>query len=182
MRRSVCAVLVASLALGGLAALDACSLDASGVGTSDASSDTTVPVDTGVDGSDAETDASCGNRARCNGQCVDSCEGCTAGTIICPSTRVCGKCDNCPEFVACTTCGGTIPVLGCRAASMDCPLTPENGACSCEDGGANTCPNANQVCSDAGITAVCLRCGQSGTAGGACPSGKVCNADSGVCE
>lgn len=192
------------LDVGGLAAIDDRDAGGSGAGpvvggdasapSIDASADaSTAPVDAGapdaIDASgggahDAAPDAPCA--MTCNGQCVTSCAGCSAGGALCAATGECGDCSKCTANgvarpIACFSCDANRqhPIGTCepndRAAYCLNSVYPSGRHhCACGDYDVSLCPGANQECIDDGQgVAVCVTCGEPGTDGIPCRVGRV---------
>ena len=160
-----------------LAGAAACSLSSNGQegaadsGTPDVAADTAPAPDegteTGVPDSPGDvvvtgdaSDAACSATSfTCNGQCVDSCEGCAAGPALCPTTRTCGTCNGCAGFdIECFSCSdaGAMTVFCGQTGGQRCGQVPH---CACADGDAGGCPGVSQTCS----TGQCLSCGEPGS-------------------
>jgi hypothetical protein len=172
---AISAVAIAVLAIG----IPSCGLEAGGSGSPDASTGD-APIDTGNPDVEADAggdvpapDVSC-SVASCNGVCVDSCSGCTAGESLCPETRVCGCAGCAGKNVECFSCTGASRIGFCVADPDSCsPASP----CPCNDNPAS-CPGAgNQVCTSSGSGGSCLPCGANGTDDKPCKDGKQCEDD-----
>jgi hypothetical protein len=171
-----------------------------GEGGGDGSADGSTPSDGGVDGNDGNVGCNANNcgGACCGDKCLhaQSCEGCTEGPFYCPYSLTiafsngkcvtsCAECDSTQtdaSAVACFACGAGLTPVICAGSAMDCPTTAPEGACTCGDGGV--CPGSTQVCAEAvdASVGVCLSCGQTGTDGLPCTSGKVCNQALSICQ
>jgi hypothetical protein len=183
--------------------LFACGLDARGDAQSggvDATTDTTsapdvgaladTGTDAGIDAGDdaaddafeAAVDACTPSSFTCNGECVSSCNGCDAGTTVCPVTRECGHCGvGCTGFeLECIACfDGGAPVAFCDLPSDQCSALGQNDHCPCADGDAAACPAATQVCQGQ-AKGQCFACGENGTDNGICANGGQCDTKNGA--
>jgi hypothetical protein len=172
--RTLAAIFV--LAIG--AAPTACSLDPAGAEASDAGSDATrIPEAAQVPdlGAAADTGRPCpGLQVSCNGACVSFCNGCSAGSALCPATGVCGHCDACPgATLECFVCGadGSLPGAYCSSVADQCNAHIGGTRCTCTFGMPTQCPGQSQICSMQGE---CLACGADGTIGITCANGQIC--------
>ena len=202
MRRSILVLVVSGSSAMMLLQLGACGLDSGGGASapSDATTDIGMTPDVGrpdvsssdsgvdaplppADAADADAAPTC-SAFTCQGQCVSTCQGCAAGTVVCLATRECGDCTTCPGApTQCFACSGGVPTGTCQASgkSPQCASTLQGGACACPSGDAATCPGQSQICSGGG-NAACASCGAGGTDNKACANGKTCDEGLGACD
>ncbi len=187
----VVSVFALALLSGALACTVACSLDASGRAVSepggdagslnDATSGDGGVTDAAADGDGPAPDVECPSTSlTCNGACVTTCVGCSAGASLCPATRACGHCDKCSGYeLECFACaGGTGAATGfCAMPARKCGVAVGN-RCACRYGEPMDCPGKSQVCVMGGADGQCLSCGDDGSLNITCANGLICNDNS----
>lgn len=154
------------------------SLDAGVVPDADGAGDATAPAD---------AHPPCA--MTCNGQCVTTCAGCSAGGALCAATGECGDCSRCTDNgvarpVACYSCDANRqnPVGTCEpndrnAYCLNDQYPSGRRHCACGNYDVSLCPGNDQECIDDGQgVAVCVTCGEPGTDGIDCKVGR-CHAN-----
>jgi hypothetical protein len=131
----------------------------------------------------------------CNGACVSTCMGCSAGQALCEATRTCGDCTGCADGtgtarpIQCFECPtpsrqgaiGTCQPNDSNAYCLQGNTDPGFGHCECADA---ACPGSTEVCMDINVGInVCVTCGENtqilgrSTDNGSCQGGGKCHAN-----
>jgi hypothetical protein len=142
------------------------------------------------------------SEVECNGKCVpaNDCAACSGSPFLCPTSRACVMgCDACPgangplrvECVACNT-NQTEPVGTCASADagafcLSGDYSASRGGspgapCNCNNTQVSECLSPSHVCINASGEDYCRTCGEPGTQGKACKSGKTCDEAAASCK
>jgi hypothetical protein len=138
------------------------------------------PSDSGVPLDAADAGAPC---LSCNGTCVADCHACPGTSLQCGTTCVstCAACkvngqDLPTECYSCDS-AGVNPAGECARLSFlspFCPMLPNRYSCPC-DGGVQSCPSADSICTSIFNYNVCRTCGEVNSVGVSCKSGLTCD-------